>query len=235
MTDKGATMSGATTDNNQNSGIEDIIRIPREKLDKLLIAVGAVAALVFAVAGGLLSWGAGFSNDYVHDELGSQNITIPDEATLRADASLTEDELDALLEFAGEPLTTGVQAQAYAGMIGAHVRQATGGMTYAELGGPESAARAAVTEARDSGASDAEIEALEGELAEVSGQRDTAFRGETLRGLLLSSFAWYTIGQIAGIASWVAYGAAVVMAVLVVLGLLNLRRNPPAGASTQRA
>lgn len=227
-------MSGATTNNNQDSGIEDIIRIPREKLDKLLIAVGAVAALVFAVAGGLLSWGAGFSNDYVHDELGSQNITIPDEATLNADQSLTDDEREALLEFAGEPLTTGVQAQAYAGMIGAHVRAGTGDRTYAELGGPESAAREALADARESGAADSEIEALEAELAEVSGQRDMAFRGETLRGLLLSSFAWYTIGQIAGIAAWVAYGAAIVMAVLVVLGLLNLRRNEPTSRASAR-
>lgn len=227
-------MSGATTNNNQDSGIEDIIRIPREKLDKLLIAVGAVAALVFAVAGGLLSWGAGFSNDYVHDELGSQNITIPDEATLNADDSLTDDEREALLEFAGEPLTTGVQAQAYAGMIGAHVRKNTGGQTYAELGGPETAARNALTEAQESGASDEEIAELDAEYKRVQGQRDMAFRGETLRGLLLSSFAWYTIGQIAGIAAWVAYGAAIVMAVLVVLGLLNLRRNEPTNRASER-
>jgi hypothetical protein len=50
------------------------------------------------------------------------------------------------------------------------------------------------------------------------------FKGETLRGLLLSTYAWSTIGQIATIAGGVAFIAAGVMAVLVVAGVIHLRR-----------
>ena len=56
---------------------------------------------------------------------------------------------------------------------------------------------------------------------EISDQRDSLFRGETLRGLLLSTFAWSTIGRIAGIAATVAFIAAAAMIVLVILGLFH--------------
>jgi hypothetical protein len=55
--------------------------------------------------------------------------------------------------------------------------------------------------------------------------RTTVGRGETLRGLLLSSYAWSTIGRIAAIAAWVAFAGAAVMAGLVVAGLVHLRRT----------
>ena len=58
----------------------------------------------------------------------------------------------------------------------------------------------------------------------INGQRDSLFKGETLRGLLLSSYAWATVGRIAGIAGIVAFVAAGVMAVLVVAGLVHERR-----------
>ena len=58
---------------------------------------------------------------------------------------------------------------------------------------------------------------------EISAERDSLFRGETLRGLLLSTFAWSTIGDIAFIASVVAFVASAVMFVLVVGGLFHLR------------
>src|SRR5918997_3960054 len=49
----------------------DIVRLPRRRIDKLLIAFGVIATVVFAVAGGLLTCGSDFSNGYVHDELSS--------------------------------------------------------------------------------------------------------------------------------------------------------------------
>jgi hypothetical protein len=58
--------------------------------------------------------------------------------------------------------------------------------------------------------------------------RDSPFRGETLRGLLLCSYAWSTIGRIAGIAgiaAIVAFAGAAVMAALVVAGLVHLRHS----------
>ena len=39
--------------------------------------------VVFAAAGGLLMWGSSFADDYVHDELASQNVFFPEAAELR--------------------------------------------------------------------------------------------------------------------------------------------------------
>ena len=58
----------------------------------------------------------------------------------------------------------------------------------------------------------------------VTAQRNTLFKGETLRGLLLSAYAWSTVGMIAGIAAIGAFVAAGVMAVLVVAGLVHEHR-----------
>lgn len=64
-----------------------------------------------------------------------------------------------------------------------------------------------------------EIAALQAKADVITGERDSLFRGETLRGLLLSAFAWSTIGRIAGIAATLAFIAAGVMVVLVAFGI----------------
>ena len=81
-----------------------------------------------------------------------------------------------------------------------------------------------MVDARESGASEAEIAELQATATELRTQRDTLFRGETLRGLLLSSYAWATVGAIAGIAAYVAFAGAAVLLVLVVAGVIHLRR-----------
>lgn len=193
------------------------VTLTRRRIDKLLVAAGAVVAIVLAVAGGLLTWGSSFADDYVGDELRSQNIFFPD-----ADA-LTEEGRDDLVGYAGEQVTSGGDAEAYASYIDGHLRGIADGQTYADLGPVSRAANAAVTDAVESGASDDEVADLQATADEISGQRDSLFRGETLRGLLLSTFAWSTIGNIAFIASVVAYVGAAVMLVLVVGGLFHLR------------
>jgi hypothetical protein len=171
-----------------------------------------VVAVVLVAAGGLLTWGANFSNDYVHDELASQNIAFPP-----ADA-LEEDGRSDLLKYAGATVDTGPEAEAYASFIDGHLVAIAGGQTYADLGTPERAATAAVTDAKANGAPETEIAALQGEADKLTGQRNTLFKGETLRGLLLSAFAWSTVGRIAGIAATVSFVAAAAMVVLVALG-----------------
>ena len=84
-------------------------------------------------------------------------------------------------------------------------------------------ARAALAEATEAGEDDATVAELQATVDEITGQRDSLFRGETLRGLLLSTFAWSTIGNIAGIAATVAFIAAAAMVILVVLGFFHLR------------
>jgi hypothetical protein len=195
----------------------EVVRLPRRTIDKLLIAIGIVATVVFAVAGGLLAWGANFSNDYVYDELSSQNVVFPDEA------SLLEEGREDLVQYADEQVTTGPEAEAYASYIDGHLQGIADGQTYSEI--DDRGAAQAVVEAEEAGASEAEIAELQTTADELTAQRDSLFRGETLRGLLLSAFAWSTMGRIAGIAAWVAFAAAAVMAALVVAGIVHLARQ----------
>lgn len=191
---------------------EPIVALKRRTIDSVLIGVGIVFALCLFVAGGLLSWGAGFSDDYVGDELRSQNITFPPAEALEAEGRTD------LVEYAGVQVTTGEHAEAYASFIDGHLDGIADGMTYAEVGGPEREAKAALEAAVAEGASDAEIAELEGEVATLEGQRNTLFKGETLRGLLLTAYAWATVGTIAGYAAIAAFAAGVLMVILVALG-----------------
>jgi hypothetical protein len=201
-----------TTDRHQ----DDIVRLPRRRIDKLLIGFGVIAALVFAVAGGLLTWGANFANDYVGDELSSQRVFFPDAASLRDEGR------NDLVAYADQQVTTGNEAQAFASYIGGHLQGIADGKTYAEI--DDRGAAQAVLDARDSGASDATVAELQATADQLKTQRESLFKGETLRGLLLSSYAWATIGRIAAIGAWVAFTGAAVMTALVATGLVHLRR-----------
>jgi hypothetical protein len=190
----------------------------RRGIDRVLIAFGVLAAVVFAVAGALLAWGSSFAADYVSDELSSQNITFPTEE------ALIEDGREDLVKYAGEQLDTGDDAEAYASYIDGHLVNIGGGLTYSEYGTVEREARAAVTAAQDAGAPAAEIEELQAASDDASDTRNSLFKGETLRGLLLSAFAWSTVGTIAGYAAIAAFVAAALMAALVLTGVVHYRR-----------
>ena len=196
-----------------------MVAVKRRTIDSILIAAGAVATLVLATSGGLLTWGHNFSSDYVHNELSSQHISFPTTAGLAAEG---RSDLDA---FAGQKLDSGDGAQAYASYINGHLAKIGAGATYADLGAPETAANAAVTAATAAGQSPADVAALQAKATAITNTRNTLL-GETLRGLLLSAYAWSTVGTIAGIAAIGAFIAAAIMAVLVVLGLIHHRRTP---------
>jgi hypothetical protein len=195
-----------------------VVALERRTVDKVLVGAGVVMTVALVVAGSLLSWGASFSDDYVYDELSSQNVFFPPAAALE------EEGRDDLVRFAELQVTTGEHAEAYASYIDGHLAGIADGATYADLGDPEFAARDALASAKESGASEAEIAKLQGEYDKVSGQRNTLFKGETLRGLLLSAFAWSTVGTIAGYAAIGAFTAAALMLVLVVLGVFHERK-----------
>ncbi len=197
-----------------------VVALKRRTIDSVLIGFGVVATLVFAVAGGLLTWGNNFSGDYVTKELSSQHVSFPDSAQLT-----TEGRTD-LLKWAGHKVDTGDEAQAYASYINGHLAKIAGGSTYSELSVPQNAAKAAVTAAVTAKQPQATIDALQGKVDAITAQRTTLFTGETLRGLLLSAYAWSTVGMIAGFAAVGAFIAAAVMAILVVLGVFHHRKTP---------
>ena len=192
---------------------EPVVALKRRTIDSILIASGAVITVALLVAGGLLAWGANFAADYVDDELSSQNITFPPAAALEEEGRTD------LLDYAGEDVNTGSEAEAYASFIDGHLQEVADGATYADLGTPEREATAAVEAAEAEGADEATVADLQAEADEISAQRNTLFKGETLRGLLLSAYAWSTVGEIAGYAAIGAFVAGAVMLVLVLLGL----------------
>jgi hypothetical protein len=196
------------------------VAVHRRTIDTVLVSLGAVAVVVLLAAGALLTWGKNFSHDYVKDELSSQQIFFP------AAEALEEDGRADLVKYAEQQVTTGEQAEAYASYIGGHLEGMAEGQTYSQLGGPEREARAAVTAATEAGASEEEIAELQATADGLTNTRNTVFKGETLRGLLLSTYAWWTVGNVAGVAAFLAFVAAGLMAVLVVLGLVHHRKAP---------
>jgi hypothetical protein len=197
---------------------EKVVGVKRRTVDAVLIGLGAVVTVVLFVAGGLLTWGSRFANDHVSDELTAQNIFFPERAALEEEGRTD------LLGYAGEQVTSGTEAQAYASYIGGHLDEIADGATYADLGAPERAAKAEVQAAVDSGADEATVAELQATADGISNQRNSLFKGETLRGLLLSTYAWSTIGRIAGIAAITAFVAGFAMLVLVILGVVHRQR-----------
>lgn len=175
----------------------------RSTIDRLVSWTALVLVVVLLAFGGLLTWANQFVGDQVHDQLAMQDITMPVKDSLE-----TEEQHDALDQYAGEQLTTGAQAKAFADhYILVHMNSASGDRTYEEVSGEFMAMSAD---------ENADPEAV----AELAQLRQTLFMGNTLRGLLLNAYAFSTMGMLAGYAAIASFLGA---AVLALLGLLGLR------------
>jgi hypothetical protein len=193
----------------------------RRTLDILFSAGGIGLAVLLLALGMVMTSNAAFAEDYVADQLSQQHITFTPVA------GLDEEELKSscLVAFAGQPLTTGKQAECYANdYIGLHLQSVANGQTFADLGPAESDLREQVAAAEAS--NDPGLAGLETELAGVSAQRDTLFKGETLRGLLLTSFGFSVFGVKGGQVATVAYAVAALLALLSIAGLAHAFRTP---------
>lgn len=189
----------------------------RRTFDRIVSFVGLGLSVFLFVAAALLNWGASFTDESVATQLSQQKITMPDKNSTGFKA-LPEEAQTALAPFSNMPLTTGKQAQAYADFyIGSHLKGTAGGKVYSEVSGM------ALGAAAKSKAEPANI-ALATEAGVLMGQRTTLFMGETLRGLLLYSFAFWQIGQIAMYAAWAAVAGGLLMLVLSLLGFAHIRR-----------
>jgi len=196
----------------------------RRTLDILFSIGGLAIAALLVVAGIVLSANASFANNYVHDQLAAQNITFK-----TADSLTDEEKAQAcLVSYAGQQLTSGKQAECYANnFIGLHLKSTAGGKTYAELGGPQSALRSQLAEAQKATPVDqAKVDDLTTQLNTVTQQRETVFKGETLRGLLLTSYGFSEFGTKAAQAAMVAYLAGGLMFLLAIFGLIHAYVTP---------
>jgi hypothetical protein len=160
----------------------------------LVLQAGLIGILVFCA--GFLFWGNSFIHNQITTELTAQQIYFPP-ANSPAVAALPAADATAMNVYGDQQLTTGEQARVYANsFIGVHLSEVAGGQTYSQM---SAKAQANPTDTK------------------LAGQVNTLFKGETLRGLLLNAYGWWTIGTYA---LYAAIGLAV--AALVVLGAAAL-------------
>ena len=160
----------------------------------LVLQAGLIGILVFCA--GFLFWGNSFIHNQITTELTTQQIYFP-AANSAAITALPAADATAMNVYGGQQLTTGEQARVYANsFIGVHLSEVAGGQTYSQM---SAKAQANPTDTK------------------IAGQVATLFKGETLRGLLLNAYGWWTIGTYA---LYAAIGLAV--AALVVLGAFAL-------------
>jgi hypothetical protein len=193
----------------------------RRTLDILFSIGGVVLAGLLLVAGMVLTSNAHFANSYVKTQLGQQNITFKTADTLTAE----EKKSACLRQYAGQQLTTGKQAECYANeFIGLHLKSIAGGQTYAQLGDVQTTLRTKIAAAQQT--NDPALASLQKQLTDVTANRETVFKGETLRGLLLTSYGFSEFGVKAGQAATVAYLAAALMALLGIAGFVHAAYTP---------
>lgn len=139
----------------------------------------ALTGFALLIAGPIMI-GVGVSGQHqVTDQLKAQQISFP----AKGSSSLPAAEAG----YAGQQVTTGDQAKAFSDMIETHIREATGGLTYSQVSGQYLAASA-----------DKSTPAAT--LTKLSGLRQTAFMGESLRGSLLSAYqAWQVTYLVIGL------------------------------------
>jgi len=193
----------------------------RRTLDVIVSVGGLVLAGLLLVAGLVLTSNANFANNYVTQQLSEQKITFKPAATL-TDAEKAK---PCLVQYAGQPLTTGKQAECYANnFIGLHLESTGGGKTYAELGDVQTQLRTQIAEAQKTNASN--LADLQKQLTDTTASRETVFKGETLRGLLLTSYGFSEFGTKAAQAATVAYIGSGVLLVLALFGFIHAFVTP---------
>lgn len=185
----------------------------RKNFDKIVTAVGFGITVILFVGAGLLHWGASFAQDSVKNQLDNQNISFP------AAEAMPEATKAQLAKWSGMKVTTGEMARDYSDlyiwehMKGASIAAVGKPATYSEVSGMYMGLT------RGGSTDTAQIEKL-------GALRETLFMGNTLRGMLLTAYAFGTLGVIASYGAIVALAGGVVMLLLSIAGLIHIRRTP---------
>lgn len=204
----------------------------RRTLDLIFSTGGVVFAIVLLVLGLVLQNQADFAKSYVANQLGAQKIVMPAADALHGEEAGPHGAC--LVAFgqgdqAARLMQTGAQAECYANAyIGFHMASSAEeaglpGETYATLGG---VARGIQTQIDEATAAGTDTTALTAQLTAANALRDTMFRGETLRGLLLTTYGFSIFGERAGQAALLAFLGAGVLFVLSIAGFIHAIRTP---------
>jgi hypothetical protein len=196
----------------------------RRTLDILFSAGGLGLAALLLVVALVMTSNANFAKTYVKDQLSQQKITFKPAAALTA----AEKESACLVENAGLPLTTGKQAECYANdFIGLHTAASADGRTYATQGDFITGLKAQLATAQKVTPPDpGTVADLTTQVTAATAARESLFKGETLRGLLLTSFGFSVFGVKGGQAATVAYMVAGLLALLSLAGAAHAFKTP---------
>ena len=206
--------------------------MPRRTLDLIFAGGGALLGILLLVLGFVLSDQGSFAESYVKDQLGQQRITFAAADKLTDEEKNWKPGSSCLVANAGKLMQSGSQAECYANyFIALHVDKAATtagypGETYATLGGVQSSLRAEVAAAKaknDTAAAEAAQKKLDG----VNSLRATTQTGETLRGLLLTSYGFSIFGEKADLAGIVCYIIGALLVLLAIAGGIHAYRTPP--------
>ena len=222
----------------------------RRTLDIIFAGGGALVAILLLVLGFVLGDQAAFADDYVTEQLSEQKITFAtieelekDEATPANTANIakiTEWKAGSvcLEEYAGELMTKGKMAECYGNFyIGMHMARsaanmaaqynnpAFNGATYATLGTLRTQLTADIAAAKTANDT-AKAEALQKQLDSATSLRSTMQTGETLRGLLLTSYGFSIFGEKAALAAMVCYIIGGLLVLLAVAGFVHAFVTP---------
>ena len=159
------------------------------------------AAVALALAGGGVFYGSMFAKNFISDQLSAQKITFASAEVLQKEGR------DDLLKYAGQQVTTGDQAKAFASYIQGHLAKVANGKTYSEVSGEFQKDKTNQT---------------------LATQRQTLFMGETLRGILLNTWGWSLIGTIAFYGALGLWAAAVALLAVYVLMGRTVSKRPVA-------
>jgi len=170
-------------------------------LDVIFATGGVVLAGLVLVLGLVLQNQANFAKDYVHNQLAQQQIQFTPASALKANENNP-----CLKTYAGQPLVTGKQAECYANhYIAVHLAEVNDGKTYAETSN--------------------DLRALPdqngAQATALNAKVQTLFRGETLRGLLLTSYGFSIFGDRAQTAAYVCFLVAFVLFLAAIAGFVH--------------
>ena len=193
----------------------------RRTLDMIFSAGGVAVAILLVLLGFVFKTNADFADSYVHEQLAEQKISFT-AAEFLSDEEKTS---SCLIENAGTPLDSGKKAECYANdYIGMHLKGIGGGETYATIGAIQTKAKTALADATAANASN--VDELKADLDKITGQRETMFKGETLRGLLLTSYGFSIFGEKAALAGMLSFLGAIVMLLASVAGFIHAFSTP---------
>ncbi len=165
----------------------------RMTFNKTLGWIGTLLGMALIAAGGLLLWGSTYVHNTVTSQLAAQQIYFPPAAAFahpKAGGEITPSMIPSVSQYAGQPMLTGQQAEAYADhFIAVHIQNMAGGKTYSQL--------SAASQAQPKNTA-------------LAATVDTAFKGEALRSMLLNAYGWWKISQITYIAALAAFGLGAV-------------------------